>query len=122
MRLLISGSRNYTDEAFIEKQIDWAIAGKKDVVIIHGGCPRGVDAAVDAIAKRRGWVVDVYPADWSLGCRAGPMRNAEMMTAGKPDYAIFFLSPPGKGTADCLANARRRKVPFSLYCVVDRSA
>lgn len=114
MRVLVCGSRNYSDEEFIEKQLDVVVEDRTDVVIIHGGC-RGVDAAADAIAKRRGWSVEVYYADFSLG-RAGPKRNINLVTRGAPDHALFFLSRGKKPTPDSrLKTVERLGIPHNIF-------
>lgn len=53
------------------------------------------------------WVED-FPADWERNGRAaGPIRNRQMLD-GKPDLVIAF--PGGKGTADMVAEAKRRGI------------
>jgi hypothetical protein len=44
------------------------------------------------------------PAEWEThGRKAGPIRNARMLEH-KPDLVVAF--PGGKGTANCVAQAR----------------
>lgn len=56
-----------------------------------------------------------FPADWrKYGNAAGPMRNARMITEGKPDMAIGFVNKPlhlSKGSADMARRARKAGVP-----------
>lgn len=54
-------------------------------------------------AKTLGWKVTPVPADWSLGKKAGPLRNQRMIDM-KPDKLLRF--PGGRGTADCERRAR----------------
>lgn len=52
---------------------------------------------------------NVFEADWELhGRKAGPIRNAAML-ATEPDLVIAF--PGGKGTANCVAQARKLGIP-----------
>ena len=41
-----------------------------------------------------------FPADWSLGRKAGPIRNRQMLVEGKPDvvYAFYQDKKKSKGT------------------------
>ena len=42
-----------------------------------------------------------FPADWARhGNSAGPIRNGQMLAAGKPELVVAF---PGGGTADIVA-------------------
>jgi len=42
------------------------------------------------------------------GRAAGPVRNAQMLAEGKPDFVVAF--PGGRGTADMCKQARARGV------------
>lgn len=60
------------------------------------------------IAREFGWDVEEYPADWSRGRIAGPLRNGQMLDT-KPDYVVAIGY--GRGTADCVNQARHRMIP-----------
>lgn len=106
MRVLVCGGRNYNDEATLCYVLD--NAGTIGV-LIHGNA-RGADLLADAWAKRRGIVVEVFPADWTRhGAGAGPIRNKQMLVEGTPDRVIAF--PGGKGTADMVRRAKKAGIP-----------
>ena len=45
------------------------------------------------IAFRLGWRIQAFPADWDKhGNSAGPIRNRQMFTEGKPTRALAFGS------------------------------
>lgn len=56
-----------------------------------------------------------FPADWRRhGNAAGFMRNARMLTEGRPDMALGFVNMPlhlSKGSADMARRARKAEVP-----------
>ena len=53
----------------------------------------------------------VFHAEWDKYHQAaGPIRNAQMITAGA-DLCLGFLHPDSKGTRDCLGKAQRAKIP-----------
>jgi hypothetical protein len=47
-------------------------------------------------------------ADWSIGRKAGPIRNQRMLDEHKPDLVVAF--PGGRGTADMVRRARKSGV------------
>lgn len=116
MRLLISGSRYYSNLPEIEKEIDKIVLqlGKpQEVTLIHGACPTGVDSVIDSIAQKKGWKSQVFPADWRQGLRAGPLRNQEMVDS-RPDWALLFLSPESRGTKDTLTRVQRARIAHTV--------
>jgi hypothetical protein len=79
--LLIVGSRTITDYDFVRKKIDTLteqIRKKYRLLIVSGGCPRGVDAFAERYARENGLGIKVIKADWRAGKKAGYERNEEM--------------------------------------------
>ena len=74
-------------------------------LIIHGGA-KGADSAAGKWGRFQGIPSRVYPADWSKGDEAGPLRNQQMLSDGRPDLVIIF--PGGKGTKDMMSRAYRQ--------------
>jgi hypothetical protein len=99
VRILVTGSRDWVDEDAIRGAFAQMISlhGPENVTIVHGACPRGVDALADGIAN--GWTgltVERHPADWErFGKAAGFRRNAEMVELGA-DVCLAFISPCSK--------------------------
>lgn len=92
MRLLVCGSREWTDRNAIAREL---ISLAPDVVI-HGDA-RGADIVAGTVAyqwaidERRTLRIEPYPADWTRdGKAAGPIRNARMLAEGKPDRGLAF--------------------------------
>ena len=102
MRVLVCGGRDYKNWATITKTLDALTV----TLLIHGAAP-GADtlASVWACTQRVPQLpFPLTDADWErLGKKAGPMRNARMLTEGKPDLVVAF--PGGKGTADMVRQA-----------------
>ena len=113
VRLLISGYRHYNDASTIESVIMEALGDEKGVTIIHGGC-YGVDIAADKVADKHGFKKQVFNADWSKGKSAGPIRNKRMITDGKPDYAIVFLSKHSVGTRNMIELLVKYRIPHRI--------
>jgi hypothetical protein len=102
-RVIVCGNRDFYDREAVARELI-RVGGKALVpVIVHGGAA-GADTLADAEARRRGFDVEVHPADWTRGRRAGPERNREMAQAGA-DECIAFWDGLSRGTASMIALA-----------------
>ena len=113
MKVLVTGSRNWTDFGAIKARLAELPA---DTVIIEGGAS-GADAlARTAARKLRLYAITAY-ADWNLhGKAAGPKRNRIMLDL-QPDLVLGFRINQSPGATDCIEEAKRRGIPVE---VVDR--
>lgn len=117
MRILVTGSR-YLTEKSLETiyQTLLSIIDESDVsgevVVIHGGA-RGADALAWQAAMDLGARVEVYPADWSRGKRAGMERNQVMVDKGA-DVCVAFPIADSRGTRDCIRRARAAGIPVKI--------
>jgi SLOG family YspA-like protein len=117
MRILITGSRRWTDRDTIARsivevqaelaplqpgQVDY---NDGDWTIVHGGAP-GADALAGEWASAAGYREEVHPAPWNLyGAAAGPRRNARMVARGA-DICLAFPMVGSRGTWNCVELAR----------------
>lgn len=119
MRILVTGSRDWTDEQAIADAM-FAEAfplndGQTTFVLIEGACPIGADSIAHRIATAWGnpWQTERHPADWKRhgGCKcrpdvrkhcgyAGFRRNAEMVALGA-DVCLAFIKDGSKGATHC---------------------
>lgn len=89
MRVLICGSRDWTDQLTIRMTIAGLETFLTALTIVHGAC-RGADTIADGIARSWGVTVEPHPADWKgKGKSAGFQRNKEMVDLGA-DLVIAF--------------------------------
>ena len=105
MRLLVCGDRNWTNKDLIKL---W-IQELKPHIIIHGAA-KGADKLAGEIANELGITVSEFPADWNkFGKSAGPIRNLQMLSEGKPDRVLAFHNHinNSKGTKHMLGAAER---------------
>lgn len=121
MRVLITGSRRWTDQATIETALREAAADlhPRTVTVVHGACPYGgADIIAAAIGDRLGFVVEPHPAAWQEhGKAAGPLRNQEMVDLGA-DVCLAFPDADSRGTWDCVRRADAAGIPV----IVDSGA
>ena len=143
MRVLVCGSRDWTDRELVDERLDAVMENMLDIyertmgklTVVHGACadPKtkqliGADGFADDWAKRRGFSTDPYPADWHpwpeeptrLDRSAGPRRNALMASRGKPDIVLAFswVTASGKltdGTDDMVKKALAACVPVRIW-------
>ena len=101
-RLLVCGGRNYTDYWTVHEVLNGFHKSRPVSCLIVGGA-----LGVDRFAQR--WASDRDVTVWSVGLKAGPIRNRRMIVEGKPDHVIAF--PGGKGTANMIDQAKRAGIP-----------
>lgn len=123
MRLLITGSRNLTDDhrdavfSALDKAVEsWVDEHGEDTenTFIHGAA-RGADSIGASWAVERGWKVEPYPANWEeYGKSAGYIRNEQMVKSGV-DLCVAFPMGNSYGTRNCMKIARQHKVPVVTH-------
>lgn len=110
-RVLVTGSRTWTDLSVIVAALDGLLIEHPDMVLVHGKCPKGVDLMADAWAARRGVPVEGHPADWgAYGKRAGFLRNQAMVDTG-PQMCLAFIMDGSRGATHCANAARTAGIP-----------
>jgi hypothetical protein len=114
-RVLITGSRTWSDWATIRtalSHIQREYGG--DVIIVHGDA-RGADRMAGRIATELGMKEEHHPADWErYGKRAGFVRNAEMVDSGI-DRCVAFIREGSRGATMCADLADKRGIPTVRY-------
>jgi PD-(D/E)XK nuclease superfamily/YspA, cpYpsA-related SLOG family len=120
-RLLVTGSRNWTDAEAVTTVLDAAITAHPRLTIVHGDCQTGADNIADQwgyfMAKEGGADITVerYPVtagEWAkYGKAAGPLRN-KIMVDSKPDGVAAFVLDGSKGATGTVELARAAGIPF----------
>lgn len=95
MRVIVCGSREWTDREIVDTVLDGYEAqcfddDEAELVVIEGGA-KGADAAAADWSRRLHHNHLQFPADWDThGKAAGPIRNQRMLDEGKPDVVVAF--------------------------------
>ncbi len=114
MKVLVCGSRDFTDIKIIQVVLMGVYRFHPDIHVIHGNA-RGADLAARQFAEAQRWRTTPYLADWKMyGKGAGPRRNQRMLDEGKPNLVLAFVSKPlaeSIGTSDMVRRARAAAVP-----------
>ncbi len=116
MRLAISGYRYFNDYETFKEIVDIFIKknGTPDLLLI------GDATGTDALARR--YCVDneishkIFKADWSLGKKAGPLRNHKMLKSAT--NLLAFLHPQSKGTVEAINHAQNKGVIVTIHKIV----
>ena len=110
-RVIIAGSRDFTDYRLLCQKCDAILSSKSQDsnIVIISGTARGADRLGEQYAAERGYQIERYPADWERdGKAAGYIRNKRM--AENADALIAFWDGQSRGTKNMIAIARERNL------------
>jgi hypothetical protein len=132
MKVLVFGSRHWTDKQYIRDVIG-VQTYPSGTLFIHGdngyrngamlfGRPdeeadQGADKLAGAVAQELGYSVQRFPALWRVRKRAaGPLRNRQMADE-RPDEALCFHEnlAGSKGSKGMLELLRERGIPVAVF-------
>lgn len=83
------------------------------------GAASGADELANRWAARHSLATRRFKANWkAFGRPAGPIRNAQMLTEGQPDFVVAFEG--GDGTSDMIDKARAAGVEVLDYRETDQ--
>lgn len=103
-KVVVAGSRDFSDYALLSKTMDRFLAGKRNVTVVSGTA-RGADRLGERYASERGCKLERIPAQWGVYHKgAGPIRNRKMV-AGADAVVVFWngVSTGAKNIIDCAA-------------------
>lgn len=111
IRVLICGGRQFSDAEYLAETLDALLRQRGPFAVVMHGAACGADNMAGEWAMGRGIPVQEFPAQWTAFKNrrsAGPIRNQQMLTEGKPDVVIAF--PGSRGTAHMMRLAREAGV------------
>lgn len=108
VRLIVAGSRNFTDYDKLCKSLDYLLSNTdKEEVTILCGMAKGADLLGRRYADENNIDVREYPADWDkYGKSAGYLRNSDM--ADNATHLVAFWDGVSKGTKHMIDLARKK--------------
>lgn len=114
---LVVGSRTFDDFDRLESELDAALEGTANVVIVSGGA-KGADSLAEKYADKKGYEKAVFKANWKqYGRAAGPKRNEEMqqfISQFDDRLCVAFWDGKSKGTASNFTLAKKYNNPLKI--------
>ena len=95
MKTIIAGSRSIFDYNLVCDIINKCPFKHQISEVVSGVCA-GVDSLGERWAKENSLPIKQFPANWSLGKKAGPLRNKDM--ANYADALVLIWDGKSKGT------------------------
>ncbi|QSR21061.1 DUF2493 domain-containing protein [Hyphomonas sp. KY3] len=109
-RVAFSGGLDVTDHRAIWDALDRVKAKHVDMVLLHGGSPKGAEKIAACWADNRKCQQIVFKPDWKRHGKAAPFKRNDALLEAMPIGLILF---PGSGITDNLADkAKKLGVPL----------
>ena len=100
-----------TDHQLIWDKLDQVHAKHPDMVLLHGGTPKGAERIAATWANNRKIPQVAFKPDWTKHAKAAPFKRNDQMLATMPIGVLIF---PGTGIQDNLAD-KARKMGIPVY-------
>lgn len=125
IRIVIAGTKTFGDIKLLRKEVteflELCIGYPENseefknnfIIEIVSGKARGADTLGEMYAKKRGYKVIPFRANWrAYGIAAGPIRNEKMAKYGT--HCIIFRIDNSKGSTDMFKQAKKYKLPLKV--------
>ncbi len=104
-KIAFSGGVDYADHKRIWAVLDKVLAKHPDMVLLHGGTPKGAEKAAACWADKRGVTQIAFKPDWTRAGKAAPFKRNDRMLEIVPAGVIVF---PGSGITGNLADKAKK--------------
>ncbi len=104
-RIAFTGGLDCNDHRAIWDTLDKARAKHPDMVLLHGGSPKGAERIAACWADSRKVPQIAFKPDWTRHAKAAPFKRNDQMLDAMPIGVIVF---PGTGIQDNLADKAKR--------------
>ncbi|KPQ20360.1 MAG: protein of unknown function DUF2493 [Halomonas sp. HL-93] len=109
-KIAFTGGLDCNDHTAIWAALDRVHAKHGDMVLLHGGAPRGAERIAAAWADNRGVTQIVFKPDWMRHGKSAPFKRNDQLLDTLPIGLIVF---PGSGITENLADkARAMGIPL----------
>ncbi len=109
-KIAFAGGTDVADHTAIWAALDKVHAKHADMVLLHGGSPKGAEKIAACWADNRKCPQIVFKPDWTRHGKAAPFKRNDQLLDTAPIGLIVF---PGSGITDNLADkARQMGVPL----------
>ena len=104
-KIAVTGGLDFNDHRLIWDRLDKAHAKHPDMVLLHGGSPRGAEFIAAKWADTRKVPQIAFKPDWTKHAKAAPFKRNDAMLDVLPIGVLVF---PGTGIQDNLADKARK--------------
>ncbi len=104
-KIAFSGGRDFNDHRVIWAKLDQVHAKHPDMVLLHGGSPKGAELIAAKWADSRKVPQIAFKPDWTKHAKAAPFKRNDAMLKTPPSGLLHF---PGSGIQDNLADKARK--------------
>jgi hypothetical protein len=112
-KIAFTGGIDFNDHAAIWDTLDKVRAKHPDMVLLHGGSPKGAERIAACWADNRKISQVVFKPDWNRHARAAPFKRNDRILDVLPIGVVVF---PGSGISANLADkAKKLGIPVWKY-------
>jgi hypothetical protein len=104
-KIAFTGGLDFNDHGAVWDRLDKVHAKHPDMVLLHGGSPKGAERIAACWADNRKVPQVVFKPDWNRHARAAPFKRNDKMLDVLPIGVIVF---PGSGISANLADKARK--------------
>jgi YspA, cpYpsA-related SLOG family len=110
-KIAFTGGLDFNDHHAIWERLDKVHAKHPDMVLLHGGSPKGAERIAACWADNRKVPQVVFKPDWNRHARAAPFKRNDQILDVLPIGVIVF---PGSGISANLAD-KAKKLGISVW-------
>ncbi|WP_438273850.1 DUF2493 domain-containing protein [Nitrobacter sp.] len=112
-KVAVTGGADFNDHRLIWAKLDQVHAKHLDMVLMHGGTPKGAELIASRWAHRRKVPQVAFRPDWTKHGKAAPFKRNDAMLDVLPVGVLVF---PGTGIQENLADkARKLGIPVMKF-------
>ncbi len=112
-KIAVTGGRDFNDHRLIWDKLDRVHAKHPDMVLLHGGSPKGAERIAAKWPDRRKAPQIAFKPDWTRHAKAAPFKRNDAMLDVLPIGVMVF---PGTGIQDNLADkAKKLGIPVRKF-------
>jgi len=104
-KIALTGGLDFNDHRLIWARLDQVHAKHADMVLLHGGSPKGAELIAAKWADNRKVPQVAFKPDWTKHAKAAPFKRNDQMLDVLPIGVLHF---PGTGIQDNLADKARK--------------
>ena len=104
-KIAFTGGLDFNDHRAIWDRLDKALAKHPDMVLLHGGSPRGAERIAACWADNRKIAQIAFKPEWARHAKAAPFKRNDQILETLPIGVIVF---PGSGISANLADKARK--------------